>query len=369
MASAFHPAPDDGARAVTTYVAAFGFTPSIRVHRTPPRCVIRICISHDGKIRLSMCYGILIEYTSRLRFFFIFEYQRTARRDQPGGSDEHLLVRTHEARAAVRRVLIDPDSAQFNALRSVEADAAKYVCGAVKARDKDGKFADVAFAYAVSLDFAYIDDEGRVTHQGSAFRPRPATAEEKAAKPDLAISPGAMSMVKAVQKIAPKADPSTLSTLATLVPSAGSTSPGDTMEQQIGQLAGRAAMAADQVTGHQLHSTVQAGPSKAEAGHGNAVDWQGHHPPVAWPTFPPDHPLAKPTRKRTTSEALALANDVEDRWQRSETVKDATKRPSPEEIQEACRALLTIDSLDTEYRKAWAAFVRLQGMHRQMAAN
>lgn len=273
-------------------------------------------------------------------------------------STEHM-----RARAAVRRVLIDPDSAQFNGLRSVEADAAKYVCGAVKARDKDGNFADVAFAYAVSLDFAYIDDDGRVTHQRSSFRPCPATAEDKAGKPDLAISPGAMSMVKAVQKITPpKADPSTLSTLATLAPSAGGTSSGDTMEQQIGDLAGRAAIAADQVTGRRPHSTEQA------AG-GNAVDWRGDQPPLAWPTFPSAHPLAKPTRKRTTSEALALAEDVEDRWHRSEAARDTTKRPSAEEIHEACRALLTIDSLDMEYRKAWASFVRLQGMHRQMAAN
>lgn len=90
-------------------------------------------------------------------------------------------------------------------------------------------------------------------------------------------------------------------------------------------------------------------------------------PPNAWPKFPPDHELAKPTRKRTPSEALALAKQVEDRWQQAQSSTDISKRPSADEINEACRALLTIDPKDTQYPDAWAAFARLQKMSRDIA--
>jgi hypothetical protein len=43
-------------------------------------------------------------------------------------------------------------------------------------------------------------------------------------------------------------------------------------------------------------------------------------------------------------------------------------RPSAEDIDEACRALLSIDPKDTEYPKAWAAFTRLQKISRDIAA-
>jgi hypothetical protein len=77
--------------------------------------------------------------------------------------------------------------------------------------------------------------------------------------------------------------------------------------------------------------------------------------------------LARSTRKRTSSEALALAKDVEDRWKRAETSTDISLRPSQEDINEACRALLTINPKDAEYPKAWAAFARLQEISRDTA--
>ena len=91
-------------------------------------------------------------------------------------SNEHM-----KARAAVRHVLIDPDSAKFSALRSVEADAARYVCGAVNARDKSGQSIDAAFVYTVAVDFARIDDDGRITQLRSGFRPCP-TENDKVAQ-------------------------------------------------------------------------------------------------------------------------------------------------------------------------------------------
>jgi len=73
-------------------------------------------------------------------------------------------------------------------------------------------------------------------------------------------------------------------------------------------------------------------------------------------------------QKRTTAEALAFAKDIEARWEQSKSAEGPTRRPSPEEIKEACRALLTIDPTDKEYPRAWAAFVRLRKIDRDAAA-
>jgi hypothetical protein len=100
----------------------------------------------------------------------------------------------------------------------------------------------------------------------------------------------------------------------------------------------------------------------------NEIDWRSDRPPAAWPVFPPGHPLAKATHKRSTAQALALAKDVEDRWERSKSRRHLRTRPSVEEVREACRALLTVDPRDKDYAKAWAAFVRLRKIDREMTA-
>ena len=266
------------------------------------------------------------------------------------------------ARAAVRDMLIDPGSAQFDGLRSVTADAARYVCGVVKARDRSGNLADAGFVYVVAVDFAHIDDGGRMTRKQSSFRPCPVADDApKIAQTDFAISPGTLAMVKTAQKLVPKGNPSALSALTKLAPAAGGTSGGQSMEQQIRELAGRTAIPSDQASAPPVVAIAKAAVS-------DPVDWRADQPPVAWPTFPAGHPLAKPTRKRSPSEALALAKDVEDRWRRSEAAADPKLRPSSDEINEACRALLAIDPIDMDYRKAWAAFVRLQQIDRRIAA-
>src|SRR4051794_20261604 len=59
--------------------------------------------------------------------------------DQPqlrDGSDR--FAATHQGTRAVARLLINPDSAEFGSLRSVEVEKAKYVCGAVRAKDCAG---------------------------------------------------------------------------------------------------------------------------------------------------------------------------------------------------------------------------------------
>lgn len=266
-----------------------------------------------------------------------------------------------KARAAVSRMLIKPDSAVFSGLRTVEADAGRHVCGAVKAMDEDQHYVEAAFVYTVANDFARVDDDGRITSQYSAYKPCPAEKGDKIADQKTLISPGALSMIKTVQKVVPKADPSTLSTLTALGPSGQEGISGGTMEGQLRQLAGQPAAGAE---------GAGSAPSSNQAVHASLEDelnWRSDQPPAAWPTFSSGHPLAKPTEKRTTAQALALAKHVEDRWKQSRSSGKETLRPSSDEVNEACRALLTIDPKDRDYPKAWAAFVRLRKIDREIA--
>ncbi len=308
--------------------------------------------------------------------FFAAEYRWFYQPDmiKPEIAYDFLSTEHMKARDAVRHRLINPASAQFGELRSVDSEGARFVCGGVKARDKSGHLADAAFVYAVAVDFARIDDDGLMTFQQTAFKPCPTSDEEKVAQQKMPISPGALSMIKAAQKIVPKnADPSVLSTLSTMAPAGGAASGGGTMQQQLGQLAGQPAdggAGSGRGSGTSGSTGGQSGGSASpvEARLDDELAWRADRPPAAWPGFPSDHPLAKATHKRSTPQALALAKDVEDRWERSKTRRDSRTRPSAEEVREACRALLTIDPGDKDYPKAWAAFVRLRKIDREMTA-
>jgi len=299
--------------------------------------------------------------------FFVIEYGLYY---QPDFINPDVLISAFStdqkrARAAVRHALINPDSAQFGTLRSVEADAARYVCGAVNARDKSGQSVNAAFVYTVAIDFARIDDDGRITQFQSGYRPCPTGADKVVPQPP-AVSPGLTSVAKAVQKVAPEGLTSVAPVLATVAPSAGGSSSGGTMEQQVRELAARtvppdaANKQPPNPNGTREATNTREGTKESE--------WRAERPPTAWPKFPPDHALAKPTRKRTPSEALKLAKDVEDRWKQAEASTDASMRPSADDINEACRALLAIDPKDVEYPRAWAAFARLQKIGRDRSA-
>jgi hypothetical protein len=114
-----------------------------------------------------------------------------------------MLAPNHSnARAAVLRLLFNPASAQFDLLKTVDVDAAKYVCGNVNAKDESGSYAGYhAFVYIVAVDFARIDDEGRIAQRHAAFSACPMSDEEMVAQQKTSISPGALSLVKAIQKI------------------------------------------------------------------------------------------------------------------------------------------------------------------------
>ncbi|WP_298879637.1 hypothetical protein [uncultured Bradyrhizobium sp.] len=293
--------------------------------------------------------------------FFAIEYGLYY---QPDFINADALISTlspehRKARAAVRHALINPDSAQFGTLRSVEADAARYVCGAVSATDKSGHSVNAAFVYTVAVDYARIDDDARITYYQSGYRPCP-TGKDKVAQQRPAVSPGLASAAKVIQQVAPEGLTSVAPVLTAPAPSAGGSSSGGTMEQQVRELATRT-----------VPPDAANRPQPNPAGTREAAkenERQAERPPAAWPKFPGDHPLAKPTRKRTPPEALKLADDVEDRWKQAEALADIAMRPSAEDINEACRALLAIDPRDVDYPKAWAAFTRLQKIRRDIAA-
>jgi hypothetical protein len=266
-----------------------------------------------------------------------------------------ILSTNHsKARAAVSRLLINPASAQFDVLRSVEVETAKYVCGNVNAKDKSGAYAgNRAFVYTVSIDFARIDDDGRIAQRHAAFRACPVSEEETIARQKMSISPGALSVLKTIQENIPaSSDTSTRSTLASQSSARGGSSSGASMTQQLGQLGGQSGSTGQQ----EANSGIKTAPDDEN-------EWRDDRPPATWPTFPPDHPLGRPTVKRTPAEAIALAKDVENRWAQSKS-GNPKLRPSSEEIREACRALLAIDRKNEEFPKAWAAFVRLRKIDR-----
>jgi hypothetical protein len=265
-----------------------------------------------------------------------------------------LLTTNHsKARAAVSRLLFNPASAQFDVLRSVETDAAKYVCGNVNAKDKAGEYAgNRAFVYTVAIDFARVDDDGRIAQKHAAFKECPESDAEKLAKQKTEISPGALSMLSNVQKIIPPADPATLPNLASRLSPPSGKSSGATTEQLLGQLA------SPQNSAGQQSSSTSKPNIDAES------EWRSDRPPAAWPVFPADHPLTKPPmQKRTTADTMAMVKEVE---RRAAQFKEGNSksRPSPDDIREALRALLAIDPKDNAYPEAWAAFVRLRKIER-----
>lgn len=271
-----------------------------------------------------------------------------------------------KARAAVSRLLLNPASAQFAPLRTVEVGAAKYVCGNVDAKDKSGFYGGYhAFVYTVAVDFARIDDEGRISQKHARFSACPAPDEEKVAQQKTAVSPGALAVVKAIQKNVPASgDQSALSNTASQMSASNNGSSGATMQQQLGQMAGDPVLEGGKggTSGREgsnggMHRTTVSDKIENESG------WRSDRPPAAWPVFPPYHPLGGPAANRTPALAFALAKDVEDRWEESKSA-EMKVRPSSEEIREACRAQLAIDPKNDQFPKAWAAFVRLRKMDR-----
>jgi hypothetical protein len=264
---------------------------------------------------------------------------------EPDFSLVSILASNHsKARAAVSRLLINPSSAEFSGLRSVEANAEKYVCGNVNGKDKSGSYAGHrSFVYTVSVDFARIDDDGRIATIHAAYRPCPVSEDAKPSqKPE--IAPQALTLAKNVLSILPKGTGELQQDLAVMQQAlpTGESNATSTAMPQFGRN-----------TEQEAASTTQSRTGSSSV-----------TPPNTWPIFPPDDPLSKAASKRMNGETIALASDVEERWTNFRAKRSKAK-PSTTEIKEALRALLAIDPRSQEFPKAWALFVRLREVDRE----
>jgi hypothetical protein len=276
-----------------------------------------------------------------------------------GDSVQSALSAEHaKARSAVYKLLINPNSAKFYAMREVTIGAGRYVCGNVDSKDREDSYAGQrAFVYDDRSDSATIDDAGLISRPHGGYKPCPVPEE---------IKPGPLVVdlggVNKVAKALPKTD---LRALSSLQPSGGGEAgSGESMEQSLARFRG-------------TNSGLNAGPgwNAAEASSASPAatttdekEWRGDRPPLAWPTFPADHPLSsKSSSKLTDQEAIELATEIEARWKRFEAGKSAI-RPSTGEIEEAQRALLAIKRQSPAFTRAWASFVTLRDIHRTATA-
>jgi hypothetical protein len=274
-----------------------------------------------------------------------------------GESVESVLsAEQSSARAAVYKLLINPTSAKFYAMRDVRIDTAKYVCGRVDSKDREGSYAGQhAFVYDDRSDSAVIDDAGRlISRPHAGFKPCP-TPEE--------VKPGPLvvdlSKANAIAKVLPKPEIRGLSSLQSAGGGGDNSDAGQTMEQTLARLGPSDAGP----NSAQAFNAADGAPKQLSATVAGESGWRSDQPPGAWPKFAAGDPLAKPGSKLSNGEALELASEIETRWKRFETGKSTT-HPSVNEIDEARRALLAIKEQSAEFPQAWASFVRLGKIHR-----
>jgi len=286
------------------------------------------------------------------------------------GSSIASLVNVNQskARAAVASLLYDPNSAQFDGLRDVEVETVNYVCGDVKAKDRAGSYsASRAFVYEVKPDIARIDDDEQIARAHARYKPCPEDINPSLSQP--------LDLEKARQllKLIPKADPQTLATLKssfeTMQLDTGGG--GKDLKSALGEFRSRTVIgqltAADaEAAADPNVPSIQAEVSFA-ADLKNEREWRDDRPPAAWPKFPSDDPLARPARKLTPQQAIALASDVEARWNSFKAGRSA-QHPRSSQIEEALRALLSIEPRSVPFPKAWALFVRLRQIDREAVA-
>jgi hypothetical protein len=268
-----------------------------------------------------------------------------------------------KARAAVSALLLYPESASIDDLRTIKSDGALYVCGRVNGKDRSGSYAGSRdFVYEVAGDFAFIDHDEEIARSHRAFRACP---EDDNAKPKPFVVD--LGKVNKILKVLPKPDVQIATSFPSSGGSASANSPGGNQDLRQG------------IEG--LRPNIQQNTSQQSATDGPSTqksrvdtvspadenEWRGDRPPMNWPRFSPDDPLSKPEASFADSEALEFASDVERKWKRFEKGQSSS-RPSVTEVEEALRALMTIKEQNPRYPEAWASFVRLRKTRRDLIA-
>ncbi|CAN5412179.1 hypothetical protein BH11PSE4_BH11PSE4_25110 [soil metagenome] len=282
--------------------------------------------------------------------------------------DDYMAGDHARARSAVYKVLIDPQSAAFQDLRTVEAAKAKFVCGKVNSKDKSGVYAGYrAFVYERAGDMVRIDDDGRILKVPASFSACPVPQDAVPAAKPITISAETMEMAGKILKVLPSVDvqavpPAAAVALGALGGSAGTGGSPASLQSGVQALA-QSVPQLERKPGQGAGNVQSPAKPAAEAHRDNERDWRGDRPPAAWPVFTADDPLAKPASKRSNADTMALAVEVEQRWSKVEAGRSKAK-PSRTETREALRALLAIDPASKEFPQAWSLFVRLRKIDR-----
>jgi hypothetical protein len=283
------------------------------------------------------------------------------------GSIMDVLWPSNEAKArfAVQAILVDPPSAQFHAVHSVQASSATYVCGNVNSRDRSGVYVGHrAFVYDVASQFVRIDDDGRIARiRVATFAPCPDANEPAPSSPELKISPQALEMAGKVIKVMPKIDPQAVMSLAGPMADAGAG--GDpSLKGQLQVLAASTPQVGKSSEGQSGAFTKPSPPKPVlTVSLESEREWRADRVPAAWPVFPAGDPLAKPADKRSAADTLALATEIEERWTKFKAGQTKA-RPAVTETREALRALLAIEPASEAFSQAWGLFVRLRQIDR-----
>jgi hypothetical protein len=283
--------------------------------------------------------------------------------------DDYMAGDQARARSAVYKLLIDPQSAGFQDLRTVESGKAKFVCGKVNSKDKSGVYAGHrAFVYERAGDVAHVDDDGRIVKVSAVFRPCP-VPEDGAPPPQvITISPEAMAVAGKILKALPTIETQAVPPVAAVAlgsggGSAGAGRSGGSIQSGAQSLAQSVPQLDRKPSGQGAGNTEARAKPASEASRENERDWRGDRPPAAWPVFAADDPLAKPATKRSNAETLALASEIDKRWTNLDAGRSKAK-PSMAETREALRALLAIDPASKEFPQAWTLFVQLRKIDR-----
>jgi hypothetical protein len=97
----------------------------------------------------------------------------------------------------------------------------------------------------------------------------------------------------------------------------------------------------------------------------NEAEWRSDRLPETWPRFT-KLPDEKPLPAKTARQKLEAAKSVNERWDAFQAGRSKTY-PTSDESGTAIKQLLTVDAKGLEFPAAWAVFVRLRQVDREIS--
>jgi hypothetical protein len=119
------------------------------------------------------------------------------------------------------------------------------------------------------------------------------------------------------------------------------------------------------VTAPEIIAAVPPAPRSFIATVANEAEWQPDRPPEGWPRFT-KLPDEKPLPVKTARQKVEMAKSVNDRWDAFKAGRSKIY-PTSDESGTAVKQILTVDAKAPEFPAAWAAFVRLRQVDRDIS--